>query len=94
MTVRVSECWKSHSIADCIENITDSVDQLKSMTLIGCWKALCPVAINNLGRLLNQQDEIRNTPVLALRFREEIFADLERAVMQEVLRSHAADLTD
>jgi hypothetical protein len=70
------------------------VDQLKSVTLNACWKALCPVAGKDLGRSLNQKHEIQNTPALALRFREERFADLEGAVVEEVLSFHAADLTE
>jgi hypothetical protein len=52
-------------IADCILNVKESMDELKFITLNGCWKNLWPETINDIQGFHNQQNKIRNFFILA-----------------------------
>uniref|UniRef100_UPI0035902DA6 tigger transposable element-derived protein 1-like n=1 Tax=Myxine glutinosa TaxID=7769 RepID=UPI0035902DA6 len=92
--ISVSDCWKSYSIADCLMNIKESLDEFRSTTLNGCWRKLWPEAVHDFQGFPIQQDEIRNILVLARQVKEEGFADLEEADIVEVLESHDDELTE
>jgi hypothetical protein len=51
-------------MAECIGNVKEPVDELKSATVNGCWKKLWPEAINDFWEFLNQQDKVRNALLL------------------------------
>jgi hypothetical protein len=58
--VSVNECQKQYSIANCIVNIKNSMDELK----YGWWKKLLTETDNYFRGFYSQQDEIRNILVL------------------------------
>jgi hypothetical protein len=62
--VSMFECYESYSIPDCVVNIKESMDKLKSSGLNGHWDMLWPKAIIDGLRSPNQQDEIQNILVL------------------------------
>jgi hypothetical protein len=86
----VHEWWKIYGTGDGIVNINRSVDEPKSAALNGCWKKLWP----DLWGFPNWQDKIRKIRVLAHEVPGKGFPDLEEPNNQEVLYSHAADLTE
>jgi hypothetical protein len=75
--VSVSKCWKSYSIAGCIVNIKECMDEMKSMPLNGYWKKLWPVVVNDFLEFPNQYDEIRNILLLTHKVPGKGFPHLE-----------------
>jgi hypothetical protein len=52
-------------MAKCVINVEESVDELMSTALNGCWTKLWPEAVNDFQGFPKQQDKIRNILVLA-----------------------------
>ena len=65
---------------------------LKFTTVNGCWKKLWPEADDDFWGFPNRQDKIRSIVVLAHAVPD--FPDLEEEDIQEVLESHAAEVTE
>ena len=90
---RISECWKSHCIAECIINVEEAVDELMSTALNGCWNKVWPEAVNDFQGFCKHQDKIRNILVLAQNIPGGLLY-VEEDDIQEVFDAHFTVLTD
>ena len=90
----VTQCWKDYNIADCLTNIKDSVDELKSKTTLNaCWRKLWPEAVNTFEGFA-EADEVRQIVALARKVGGDGFEDLDDSEVQELIASHSSELTD
>jgi hypothetical protein len=68
--------------------------ELNSTTLSGSWKKVQLDAVHDFRRFANQRHEVRNFLVLACEVVGELFPDLDKGVVQEVLEYHDAEFAD
>ena len=69
------------------------MSDIKATPLNGCWEKLWSEAANDFWGVMEQQDKIRNILVLAHKVPGEVFPDLQKADIPEVLNICADKLT-
>jgi hypothetical protein len=80
-------------MAKCIINVEESMHEIMSAALNGCWKKLWPETVNDFQGFPKQQDKIRNILVLARNIPGG-FLYVEEGDIKEVLNDYFAVLTD
>uniref|UniRef100_UPI00358EF42B tigger transposable element-derived protein 1-like isoform X1 n=1 Tax=Myxine glutinosa TaxID=7769 RepID=UPI00358EF42B len=94
-TLNVSQCWKDYNIADCINNIRDSLKDVKQATINACWGKLWKEEVNEFGSFPSVDDEVRRIAKMARDVGGDEFADLEATEIKElIIRSHTEALTE
>ncbi|XP_064421091.1 tigger transposable element-derived protein 1-like [Latimeria chalumnae] len=93
-TLTVSGCWKNYNIADCINNIKDSLEEVKPTTWNACWRKLWSEAVNDFQGFPSVDEEVRRILKMAHEFGGEGFEDMQVKEVEELLESHQEDLTE
>uniref|UniRef100_UPI00358E3E0E tigger transposable element-derived protein 1-like n=1 Tax=Myxine glutinosa TaxID=7769 RepID=UPI00358E3E0E len=84
-TLNFSQCWKDYNIADCINNINDSLREVKPSTINACWGKLWKEVVNEFGGFPSADDEVRRIVKMARDVGGEGFEDLQATEIEEVI---------
>lgn len=93
-TVDLKKCWKNYTIADCLINIKESLNELKQTTLNACWKNLWPEAVANDAKIPEIQEQTKDIALLCRQFPGEGFGDLQSEDIEELIESHVSELNE
>jgi hypothetical protein len=71
-----------YSIVSCTLTIKESIIELKSLPLSGCWKELKPGTVDDFQILFHQQDNKKGHPLISL---EKVSQILRRLISRKFL---------
>lgn len=87
----LSELWKQFSILDCVNITSQSIKELKTSTLNGCWKKLWPEVVSNTNIENQLSSEI--SEIVDLVESSELFENLNEGDVLEMIND-APELTE
>lgn len=90
----IHQCWKNYTIADCIKNIKESLDELKPFPINPNWKNFWQEELNNCHGISTVHDEIEKIMELSHQIGGEGFSDLQEIEVEELLESHNTELSE
>jgi hypothetical protein len=90
-SLTIINAWKKYDIAACIENVHESVEEMKVTTLNGCWKNLWPECVNNFVRF-SLTDEVKR--IVAVANTVPGIGDVVVEDVRDLLESHVEELTE
>lgn len=93
-TKTLSQCWKDYTIADCIVNVKESLEELKQSTLKGCWRNVWPEIVTSRAQMPDFGDKLKEIADLKKSLPGEGFDDMCEEDVNELLDSHNVELTD
>ena len=88
------DCWKSYNVLHCIENVKESLLELKESTLNGCWKKLWPEAVKKSSTVTDLSKELEKIVSIARNVGGDGFEDMETSDIEEVIYSNSSELTE
>lgn len=92
----VSSMWKSYNIADCLINIKESIDEVKSSTINACWRKLWPEAVQimDLDNLSENESQVTDSILeIAHNVEGEGFAEIDRQDLEEMIQCSNEEMT-
>lgn len=93
-TLDLKQCWKNYTIADCLVNIKESLDELKQTTLNACWRNLWPETVKKEAKLPDINEQAKEIATLCRNFPGEGFDNLQTGDIVELINSHTPDLDE
>ncbi|KYO22576.1 hypothetical protein Y1Q_0003108 [Alligator mississippiensis] len=93
-SLTVTQCWKDYTIAECIKNIRESLDEIKPLTMNARWKNLWRKAANDFCGFLKMQHKVEEITELGRRVGGEGFDDLQATEIEELIKFHTTKLNE
>uniref|UniRef100_UPI00358E44AC tigger transposable element-derived protein 1-like n=1 Tax=Myxine glutinosa TaxID=7769 RepID=UPI00358E44AC len=93
-SLTVSDCWKKYNITDCINNIKESLGEIKPMAWNACWRKLWSEVVHDFKGFPSVKEEVRRIVKVARRVGGEGFEDIQEKEVEELLESHQEELTE
>ncbi|XP_064081201.1 tigger transposable element-derived protein 1-like [Macrobrachium nipponense] len=88
----LKQFWKGYNITDAVRNIASAWDEVKTTTLNGAWKKLCPQFVHSFEGFDRAEDvETVTREIIGLSKRLKL--DLEAEDVLELLASHGEELS-
>jgi hypothetical protein len=88
------QCWKDYSIADCITNIKESMDEIKPETVDACWLKLLPEYGNDFIGSPSIEKDVNKIVDVARQLGVEGFSDMVAKEIEELIDCHGEELTE
>lgn len=90
----MSNSWKKFNIANCIEYIHASWQEMKPSTINACWRKIWPQVVKKDNAFPPLQDEEKEIVRIAHQIGGEGFDDMRADEIDELLNSHEKELSD
>ncbi|XP_064118793.1 tigger transposable element-derived protein 1-like [Macrobrachium nipponense] len=88
----LKQFWKGYNIADAVKNIASAWDEVKTTTLNGAWRKLCPQFVHSFEGF-DQAEDVETVTRKIVGLSKRLQLDLEPDDVTELLASHGEELS-